>query len=363
MAVDPPVVELGSRAAFVLGNGPSLKNVDLTRLSPHATVGMNAAYRHWDRIGWRPTHYACLDVVVGMSHLEEIRKLIREGRAAEGGAPQGGLRPIQHFALRSNVVEALGVDGADERVTNFDALRARIPLLQVDPITTGSHALLWLAHLGFDPIFLLGIDGNYKEIVSGARRKAGIELEIVENSENPNYFFDDYQRPGDRYQVPNPRPGLHDGAWVEAARALGSRQVTVANGNATSSVRVFPFVDAASLVESGEAVLSPREPLPVEPPARSRFLKSVLQRKAFLKKAILVSGAAGIFAGALALLDLTTVLAAFFAVVLMAAIIGLFEALRMLNRLREETSVVRVLLEDAARRQQIGVRQSRDDGP
>ena len=121
------IARVSGETAFILGNGPSLARVDLASLSAHATVGLNAAYRHWREIGWRPRYYACLDLVVGLSHKEAIAELIREGR-------------IERFLLRGNLVEALGDAGANPRVIDFDALRKDEPLLALDPITTGSHA-------------------------------------------------------------------------------------------------------------------------------------------------------------------------------------------------------------------------------
>ncbi|MCB2050461.1 MAG: hypothetical protein KDE63_03430 [Novosphingobium sp.] len=239
-------VALSPNAAFVLGNGPSLGAIDLAALSPYRTIGMNAAYRHWERIGWRPTDYACLDLVVGLSHIEGIRTLIREGK----GKPVDGVRPISHFLLRQNLIEALGKDAENDRVINFDALRLRKPLLQVDPITTGSHALLWASLEGANPIVLLGIDGNYVEIVDGAKRREGIVLEISEQKANPNYFFEDYQQPGDLYNEPNPRPNLHLDAWRCAAERIASK-TRVVNGNPNSEVRSFPFADAAELIATG----------------------------------------------------------------------------------------------------------------
>ena len=40
---------------------------------------MNAAYRYWSRIGWYPTHYACLDDEMIDTHHLEIARLIDEG--------------------------------------------------------------------------------------------------------------------------------------------------------------------------------------------------------------------------------------------------------------------------------------------
>lgn len=230
-----------ARTLFLLGNGPSLKSVDLKDLNGRATIGMNAAYRYWRQIGWRPTYYACLDTVVGLSHKDAIAGLIAE----TGGAA------IRRFLLRDNLVEALGAVARTERVVNFDALRLFAPLLRPEPVTTGSHAALWAAAMGFRQVVLLGIDGNYVERVAGAEKRDGIELQIVADGENPNYFFDGYQQKGDRYNLPNPRPGLHLEAWETAALLLHQQGVAVVNGNPRSEVRYFPFIQPTELLGKG----------------------------------------------------------------------------------------------------------------
>lgn len=228
---------------FLLGNGPSLRGVNLHDLAPYATLGMNAAYRYWREIGWRPRYYACLDMVVGLSHKDAVAELIAET----------GETAIRRFLLRDNLISALGAAAASDRVINFDALRLAHPILRPNPITTGSHAALWAATAGFRKIVLMGVDGKYVERVEGARGRGGIELEIVEENTNPNYFFDGYQRKGDRYNIPNPRPGLHVEAWEAAATLLRHERVSVVNGNPDSEIRFFPWIRAEEMVEKGAA--------------------------------------------------------------------------------------------------------------
>jgi len=231
-------IRAGADTAFVLGNGPSLADVSLPDLAGFATIGMNAAYRYWREIDWRPRYYACCDVVVGMSHKEEIAALIQEGR-------------IEKFLLRNNLVEALGAAAHSDRVVNFDAARDTEPLLGVNPPTTGTHSALWAAMMGYKKICILGVDGRYKEIVEGAKRGDGIELEIVEAHENPNYFFSGYQQPGDKYNVPNPRPNLHLNAWRRTAARLKEKGVEIYNGNPASAVRCLSFIDIDGFLRDG----------------------------------------------------------------------------------------------------------------
>lgn len=313
-------VQLGVDAAFVLGNGPSLGKIDLAALSPYRTIGMNAAYRHWERIGWRPTDYACLDLVVGLSHIEGIRTLIREARTGIAS----DVRPIQRFLLRQNLIDALGSDADDERIVNFDTLRLSTPILQITPVTTGSHALLWASLEGGNPVVLLGIDGNYVELVDGAKRRSGIVLEISEQKANPNYFFEDYQRPGDLYNVPNPLPNLHLEAWYHAASALADR-TTVVNGNLNSEVRNFPFVDPSELIATGSTVAVASEIAGLQPAARvssSHLMAEALRIFRNNPLIFLAPGIAALLAPAFWALG-TPALAIFMIAVMLAALITL----------------------------------------
>jgi hypothetical protein len=220
------------RLAIVLGNGPSLKNFDFSRLAPFDVFGMNAAYRYWREIGWHPRFYACLDLVVGLSHKVEIAQLIEKSQ--ENG--------IESFLLRQNLLQELGALGERENVFCFEELRDAFPIMRSMPLTTGSHAAAWATTLGYEEIVLLGIDCNYVEIVPGAvSSTTDHELEIVEETENPNYFFEGYQRRGDKYHVPNVIGDVHLDSWREVAAGLTTRGVTVLNANLQSKVDAFDF--------------------------------------------------------------------------------------------------------------------------
>lgn len=215
----------------VLGNGPSLTGFDFTQLHGVDAIGMNAAYRYWREIDWHPRYYACLDTVVGLSHGDEIAAMI-------AGAESLG---IDAFLLRENLIETLSPEArTSPRVISFDELAAQGGVLDLHPITTGSHAALFGALLGYRTMCLLGVDCNYVERVEGAQPRGGVELELVETPDyNPNYYFDSYQQAGDRYNAPNPVPDLHLQCWRSAAARLAGRGVSVWNASRTSRVDVF----------------------------------------------------------------------------------------------------------------------------
>lgn len=243
------------RKAVILGNGPSLAGFDFERLRPFDVFGMNAAYRHWHRIGWYPQFYSCLDLVVGLSHAGEIRELIES-------APSLG---IQGFLLRQNLIEALGPLNNSELVTNFDLLRTRVRILRPPTVTTGSHTAAWAVFLGYQEVFLLGIDCNYVDIIEGARRLDGIELELVEvPSHNPNYFFPDYQRPGDRYNIPNPNRDVHIESWRQIALRFQGMPCRILNANLESRVDAFDFCRFEDLEDCDIKVIPRRDVLGAE---------------------------------------------------------------------------------------------------
>lgn len=234
---------VSGEVAFVLGNGPSLKNLPFTTLRNVATVGMNAAYRYWDECGWYPSYYCCMDTVVILSHADAIHRLIL-------GAETYGIRC---FFLRKVITERYPDLLTHPRVLFLEDLRPLCPLFQVEPITTGSYSLMFLAFLGFRRIYLAGVDCNYVERIDGIADgdKKNKLIIVDEVKANPNYFFDSYQRPGDEYNVPNPSKDLHVRSWRNCATTLAAQaprlgRVRVTNLNQQSKVDCFENSEVAS---------------------------------------------------------------------------------------------------------------------
>lgn len=211
----------------ILGNGRSLKGFDLTRISKvHLdSFGMNAAYRYWRMIDWWPTYFACYDLVVIDSHLEEFKKLVKDPKV-----------PIKKFFFRSQIVEhqkcvAVSNEEMGEKI-----------------ITTGTGVCRTAIKMGYDTLFLLGIDCNYVEIIPEAKKTQGRFLEIQKTPEyNPNYFFDDYQQKGDMYNVPR-CDEIHLTAWSVLAEDCKKSGVDIINCNPNSKVKCFRFDDIDKLM-------------------------------------------------------------------------------------------------------------------
>lgn len=221
-------------ALFIIGNGPSLKGFDFHQLTPYASVGMNAAYRYWDEINWYPTYYCCMDAVVIDSHKEEIYRLIQQ-REKNG---------IRLFFLREVILERYPDLADNPAVLILEHMEQDIEVLHWPrhPVTTGSFSAFFGWLLGYRDMYLLGIDLNYVEILPEAVKQDGIMLELEDDpKENPNYFFEGYQRKGDRYNIPNPAPNMHIRSWQRMQLRLAGFPLTITNLNPDSQLDIFPF--------------------------------------------------------------------------------------------------------------------------
>lgn len=225
---------------FLLGNGPSLANFDFSLLRSYASIGMNAAYRFWNKVGFYPTYYCCFDTVVIESHRGEIFRLIREQKT----------NGIRKFFLRENILNFYPELSNNPNVFFLERIQKDVEWLSKDKITTGSFSLLIGWFLGYRWIYLLGIDLNYVETLPEAKQKGTIlELESDPKS-NPNYFFPDYQQKGDRYNPPNRSPGLHLRSWQQIKFMIEDFPITVVNLNKNSGLKEFAFEEFPKLEKS-----------------------------------------------------------------------------------------------------------------
>jgi glycosyltransferase involved in cell wall biosynthesis len=185
-----------SKIALVLANGPSAKMVDFKHklLRFVATIGMNSAFRHWYNIDFRPTYYICMDIEVIHTISADIFNLINENR-------------IKKFFLRDEIKEIYPELAGHKRIYWYSQARAHGGIFSGKFVTTGSWAIRWMIHEEMNLIATIGIDGVQTEILPEARRLgegSDIRLEIVSTPMfNPNYYFSDYQKKGDKFNIPN----------------------------------------------------------------------------------------------------------------------------------------------------------------
>ena len=224
---------------FVLGNGPSLRCFDFHSIGNHDSMGMNVAFRHWHRINWYPTYYICMDTVMIETQKDSISELILKYNDR-----------IKLFFLRKKILEFLPELRNQPHVIFLDDyLKAPYFSGITNLLTTGSFAPLFAAMLGYRKVYLLGIDLNHVERIPESEHVSGHVLKITKTPKfNPNYFFSDYQRKGEQYNIPNSTPNLHYKSWIAVKEKLEKFGVDVVNCSPISKLDLFDFADVSSLV-------------------------------------------------------------------------------------------------------------------
>ena len=72
------------RRAFIIGNGPSLRNTDIQKLKGEITIGSNSIFLLFEDTGFRPTFYTVEDRLVAEDRAPTINKLTGEWAARMG---------------------------------------------------------------------------------------------------------------------------------------------------------------------------------------------------------------------------------------------------------------------------------------
>lgn len=202
---------ISEKSILVLGNGPSLKVDYFSNFINIDSIGMNAAYRFWQKIDWYPTFYACLDGQVVVSHADAIAEMIKNDRFRHAFLHWRFLERYPDMAHDPRLTFLCQLTHNEDHVKHCSSLglehRPSRFFLSRSPrwFTTGSYSIRFAAHMGYRKVGIIGIDCRYQEILPEASSQGGHVLRIERHVEkNPNYFFNDYQQPGDFYHIPNP---------------------------------------------------------------------------------------------------------------------------------------------------------------
>ena len=197
-----------TKSVTVIGNGATLKGFEFNKLKGD-TIGMTMAYRHWRKIDWYPKYYVNVDHVVLNHHHKDIEEFIKEEKC-EG------------YILSSSILTVCPDLKDNKKVLFLEDLQKQRgnPFQYLIDWCSGSVAFLFAVILGYNEIKTIGIDCNYVEFLPETSKCQDGTLLIKETPKsNPNYFIDDYQLAGDRYNVPN-CANVHMPSWCHVVFIL-----------------------------------------------------------------------------------------------------------------------------------------------
>lgn len=209
-------VHRGETAA-ILGNGPSIKGLDLQRLDGMPTFCLNRGYLLWEDFERTPTYLVAVnDLVIEQFH-REIAAL---------ACPL--FIPWRHRALFDNVSNVILFEARwDERFMT-DVTKG------VAPCATVTNVALQIAyHMGFSMVVLLGIDHRFATNGTPHTR-------IRQEGDDPNHFRSDYFGEGTQWNLPDLEQSKHGYARARAAYEADGRRIV--NATPDSALEVFEQV-------------------------------------------------------------------------------------------------------------------------
>ena len=196
-------------SCLVLGNGKSLENFKFQKINQRydAWVGCCLAFRRWNEINIHPTFYVNVDRVVCEKNLE-VMEYVKQGKCKKYLVSET-IKNVWHDYKKDGTIIFI-----EELRKNTDSI-----FKFANNYCSGSSAVLFaLDH--FNHIDIAGFDCDYVEFIPECEQLPDGSLRITKTpSYNPNYFFNDYQREGDIYNVPN-GTRVHLRSWQELSMII-----------------------------------------------------------------------------------------------------------------------------------------------
>ena len=214
-------VKTKNDSVLVIGNGPSAKNFKFN--SYKTTLTMNNFYRYSEKIDWYSNIYVSLDVVVTESNIKKIKEMIDNKK--------------HELYYLDDIFLKFYPEYKDNELTVFRSELKDIDITFSDEslVTTGSDSVRLMLICNFSNINVIGVDCNYKrennQLINGMKviKTTHDIIEVKENINNPNYFFEGYHVKGDKLNFPDCRlkenlqkhgNDLHYLSWVQLIEAI-----------------------------------------------------------------------------------------------------------------------------------------------
>jgi hypothetical protein len=204
---------------FIIGNGPSLKNTDLSLLRDEWTIGMNRFYMVFPELGFTTSYYLSVNSLVIEQCAEDIRAL-----------------PSPKFiSWRSRNLIQPTSDLMFLHTTYSGPKFARDARQRMWEGATVTYVALQLAfHMGFDRVILIGVDHSF--VTQGKPNTT-----ITSQGDDPNHFHTGYFGKGFRWQLPDLETSERAYRLARQAYEQAGRQVL--DATVGGKLKVFPKTD------------------------------------------------------------------------------------------------------------------------
>lgn len=212
---------------FVIGNGPSLKNTDISKLKNEFTFGMNRIYLAFPDWGFRTSYLVSVNNLVNEQCYQDFQTL----------------QMPKFFSWRSH--RLLYPQGQPDENTHFLFTTYTGPKFAQDLSgrlwegATVTYVCLQLAfHMGFEEVILIGVDHSFTS-------EGKPNTIVVSGGDDPNHFDPGYFGKGFRWQLPD--LDTSEQGYLLARMAYEAAGRKVVDATVGGKLTIFPKVDYGSL--------------------------------------------------------------------------------------------------------------------
>jgi hypothetical protein len=215
------------KRAFIIGNGPSLKQTDLTKLRNEFTFGMNRIYVLFPELGFTTTYFCSInDLVIEQFSADILALPMPKFLAWRSRRHFNPNLPISHlptFLYTSYTGPRFSPD-----------VRGRV----WESATVTNVALQLAFHMGFEKVILIGVDHNFTS-------KGEANKTIISQGDDPNHVSPNYFGKGVKWQLPDLDTSEIGYALARDAYQKAGREVL--DATVGGKLTIFPKVDYNSL--------------------------------------------------------------------------------------------------------------------
>lgn len=215
------------KRAFIIGNGPSLKHTDLSKLRNEITFCMNRFYLAFPALGFSATYLCVTNDLVVEQFVDDINALMLPKFIA--------WRSYRHFSDQLPVTQLPTFVYTTYTGPRFTGdVRGRV----WEGATVTNLALQVAFHMGIEKSILIGVDHNFTD-------KGQANKTIVSSGDDPNHFDPRYFGKGIKWQLPDLDTSEIGYAFAREAYLKAGREVV--DATIGGKLTIFPKVDYNSL--------------------------------------------------------------------------------------------------------------------
>ncbi len=211
------------KRCFIVANGPSLKQTDLSLLKNEITLGMNRIYLSSEQNGFTPTYIVVHDIGVQLLQFRDDYEALELPKFFNWNTRHLFKSKENLTYIRSSYRPHFSTD--------------------LSKSSWAGHSVTYICiqlafHMGFDEVYLVGKDHNYEQ--KGTPGKM-----VVASGDEKNHFTAGYYKPGMGWRIPDYKG--EELGYNMAREAFKKFDRKIYDATINGKLQVFPKVDYYSI--------------------------------------------------------------------------------------------------------------------